>query len=101
MLKSFAIPVLALMTAGMFAPAARAQGGGGRQAAGQQIEARKSAPAPLGVGAQGISAAAMPAALDKVRFTLMPPNTDLPEMLCWPPELALYNQKYTPGSKKK
>jgi hypothetical protein len=40
-------------------------------------------------------------ALDRVRFTLMPPNTDLPEMLCSPSELALYNRKYAPGSKKK
>jgi hypothetical protein len=40
-------------------------------------------------------------ALQNVRFTLMPPNTDLPEMLCSPSELARYNKTYAPGSKKK
>ena len=40
-------------------------------------------------------------ALNKVRFTLMPPNTDLPEMLCSPSELAVYNKKYAPGARKK
>ena len=39
--------------------------------------------------------------LNKVRFTLMPANTDLPEMLCSPSELALYNKKYAPSTKKK
>jgi hypothetical protein len=40
-------------------------------------------------------------ALKNVRFTLMPPNTDLLEMLCSPSELARYNRTYTPASKKK
>jgi len=40
-------------------------------------------------------------ALKNVRFTLMPPNTELPEMLCSPSELARYNKTYAPASKKK
>jgi len=40
-------------------------------------------------------------ALNKVRFTLLPANTDLPEMICSPSELANYNKKYAPGAKKK
>jgi hypothetical protein len=33
-------------------------------------------------------------ALDKLRFKLMPPNTDLTEMLCSPSETAEYNKKH-------
>jgi hypothetical protein len=40
------------------------------------------------------------AALKNVRFTLMPPNTDLLEMLCSPSELARYNKDYAPSKKK-
>jgi hypothetical protein len=42
-----------------------------------------------------------PWALRNVRFTLLPPTTELLEMLCSPSELALYNRRYAPGSKKK
>jgi len=40
-------------------------------------------------------------ALKNVRLTIMPPNTDLLEMLCSPSELAHYNKKYAPSTKKK
>jgi hypothetical protein len=40
-------------------------------------------------------------ALKNVRFTLMPPGTELLEMLCSPSELALYNKRYAPKSTKK
>ena len=40
-------------------------------------------------------------ALKNVRWVLMPPNTDLLEMLCSPSELARYNKSYAPASKKK
>jgi hypothetical protein len=33
-------------------------------------------------------------ALDKLRFELQPPNTDIGEMLCSPTETAIYNQKH-------
>jgi hypothetical protein len=38
-------------------------------------------------------------ALDKVRFALKPPDTDLPEMLCSPSETAEYNKRHAaPGA---
>lgn len=40
-------------------------------------------------------------ALKNVRFTLMPPTTELSEMLCSPSELALYNERYAHSTKKK
>ncbi len=41
-------------------------------------------------------------ALNKLQFNLRPPNTDLPEMMCSPSELAEYNKKHAvPGSMKK
>ena len=33
-------------------------------------------------------------ALDKLRFELQPPNTDIVEMLCSPTETSIYNQKH-------
>ena len=40
-------------------------------------------------------------ALDKLRFKLQPPNTDIREMLCSPSEIAAYNRKHAaPGAKK-
>lgn len=40
-------------------------------------------------------------ALNKLRFKLQPPNTDIREMLCSPSEIAAYNRKHAaPGAKK-
>jgi hypothetical protein len=33
-------------------------------------------------------------ALDKLRFKLLPPNTDIAEMICSPTETAIYNKKH-------
>jgi len=41
------------------------------------------------------------AGLKDVRFTLMPPTTEMVEMLCSPSELAVYNKRYAPTTNKK
>ena len=41
-------------------------------------------------------------ALDKLQLKLMPPNTDLVEMMCSPTEIAEYNRKHaSKGAPKK
>jgi hypothetical protein len=40
-------------------------------------------------------------AIDKLRFTRRPPNTEIPEMLCSPSELQIYNRLSAPGAKAK
>jgi hypothetical protein len=40
-------------------------------------------------------------ALKNVRFVMMPPTTDLLEMMCSPSEVAHYNKKYAPSTNKK
>jgi hypothetical protein len=40
--------------------------------------------------------------MDKMKFKLLPPNTEIQEMLCSPSEMAHYNKRHAaPGSATK